>query len=52
MGKPKVHLAYSSKEGHGQSSSGCTTSGPFATALHDIYRKLGLCECAGAPKRA
>jgi hypothetical protein len=52
MGKPKIHLAYSSKEEPGQASAGCATNSLIAATVHDIYRKLGLCECVAAQKRA
>jgi hypothetical protein len=52
MAKQKIYLAYSSKEGQRQSSGECTTNSSLAATVHDIYRKLGLCECVGVQKRA
>lgn len=33
-------------------TSGCNPTTPLATTLHDFYRKFGLCECTGDPKRS
>ena len=51
MGKLKIQLMDSFKDLQKQGSGGCPTNTPFSATVHEIYRKLGLCECVWIEKR-